>query len=36
MSYIVLRGRLCNVTILNVHAPSEEKTDDSGVVKTDN
>ena len=27
MSYIVLRGRLCN--ILNVHAPSEEKIDDS-------
>jgi len=29
MSYIVLRGRWCNVTFLNVHAPSEEKTDDS-------
>ena len=27
MSYTVLRGRWCN--ILNVHAPSEEKSDDS-------
>ena len=27
-SNIVLRGRLCNI-ILNVHAPSEEKSDDS-------
>ena len=25
MSYIVLRGRWCNV-VLNVHAPSEEKS----------
>ena len=29
MSYIVLRGRWCNITVLNVHAPSEEKSDDS-------
>ena len=28
MSYIVLRGRCCYVIFLNVHAPSEEKTDD--------
>ena len=28
MSYIVLRGRWCNI-VLNVHAPSEEKSDDS-------
>ena len=28
MSYIVLRGRWCNIIILNVHAPSEEKSDD--------
>ena len=28
MSYIVLRGRRCNI-VLNVHAPSEEKSDDS-------
>jgi len=27
MSYIVLRG--CNIIVLNVHAPSEEKSDDS-------
>ena len=29
MSYIVLRGRWCNIICLNVHAPSEEKSDDS-------
>ena len=29
MSYIVLRGRWFNIIILNVHAPSEEKSDDS-------
>jgi hypothetical protein len=29
MSYIVLRGHRCNVTVLNVHAPSDKKTDDS-------
>jgi exonuclease III len=28
MSYIILRGRWCNVMILNVHAPTEDKTDD--------
>jgi len=27
--YIVLRGRWCNIIILNVHSPSEEKSDDS-------
>ena len=27
--YIVLRGRWCNIIVLNVHAPSEEKSDDS-------
>jgi len=25
VSYIVLRGRWCNIIVLNVHAPSEEK-----------
>ena len=30
VSYIVQRGRWCNIIVLNVHAPSEEKTDDSG------
>ena len=27
--YIVLRGRWCNIIVLNVHEPSEEKSDDS-------
>jgi len=29
MSYTVLRGCWCNIIVLNVHAPSEEKNDDS-------
>jgi hypothetical protein len=29
VSYIDLRGRWCNIIILNVHAPGEEKSDDS-------
>jgi len=29
MSYIDLRGCCCNVIVLNVHAPGEEKCDDS-------
>ena len=29
MSYIILRGRWCNIIVLNVHAPSEVKNDDS-------
>jgi hypothetical protein len=29
MSYIVLRGHWCNIIVLNVHAPSEEKNDNS-------
>jgi len=28
MSYIVLRGRWCNIIVLNVHAPSGEKSDE--------
>ena len=28
-SYVILRGRWCNIIILNVHAPNEEKSDDS-------
>jgi hypothetical protein len=28
-SYLVLRGRWCNTIVLNVHTPSEEKSDDS-------
>jgi len=33
VSYIVLRGRRCNIVILNVHAPIEEKSDDSKVIR---
>ena len=29
MSYILLRGRWCNIIVLNVHATNEEKSDDS-------
>ena len=29
LSYIVLRVRWCNIIVLNVHAPSEEKSDNS-------
>jgi len=29
LSYVVLRGRWCNIIVLNVHEPSEEKSDDS-------
>jgi hypothetical protein len=28
ISYIVLRGRWCHIIVLNVHAPTEDKTDD--------
>jgi hypothetical protein len=28
MSYIILRGRWCNVIVLNVHVPCEDKGDD--------
>ena len=28
-SYIFLRVRWCNIIVLNVHAPSEEKSDES-------
>jgi hypothetical protein len=28
MSYIVLIGRWCHIIVLNVHAPSKEKSDD--------
>jgi hypothetical protein len=28
MSYIVLRGRRCNIIVLNEHSPTEEKIDD--------
>jgi len=29
MSYVVLRGCWCNIIILNVHTPSDEKSDSS-------
>ena len=29
LSYIVLRDRWCNIIVVNVHAPSEEKSDES-------
>jgi hypothetical protein len=28
MLYIILRGRWCDIIILNVHAPTEDKIDD--------
>jgi hypothetical protein len=28
LSYIVLRGRWCDIVVLNVHGPTEDKTDD--------
>jgi hypothetical protein len=28
ISYIILRGRWCHIIVLNVHAPTEDKTDD--------
>jgi hypothetical protein len=27
MSYIILRGRWCNIIVLNVYAPTEDKID---------
>jgi hypothetical protein len=28
MSYIILRGCWCHIIVLNIHAPTEDKTDD--------
>jgi hypothetical protein len=28
MPYIILIGRWCDIIVLNVHAPTEDKTDD--------
>jgi hypothetical protein len=28
VSHITLRGRWCHVIVLNIHAPTEDKTDD--------
>jgi hypothetical protein len=27
-SYIILRGRCCHIIVLNVHAPTKDKSDD--------
>jgi hypothetical protein len=32
LSYIDLRGRCCKIIVLNVHAPREEKCDDSNII----
>jgi hypothetical protein len=32
VSYIVLRGCWCNVIVLNVHVPNEEKSDNPKTV----
>ena len=29
VSHLVLRGRWCNIIVLNMHAPSQEKSGDS-------
>ena len=29
LSYIMLRGRWCNIIVVNAHAPSKEKSDES-------
>jgi len=29
LSYIEVRGRWCNIIVVNVHAPSEEESDES-------
>jgi hypothetical protein len=34
MSYIILRGRCCNIIVLNVHAPAEGKIDDIVTCKS--
>jgi hypothetical protein len=31
MSYVILRGLWCNIIVLNVHAPTEDKVDDIKV-----
>jgi hypothetical protein len=28
LSYIILRGHWCHIIVLNIHAPTEDKTDD--------
>jgi hypothetical protein len=28
MSYVIIRGRWCNIIVLNVHSPTKDKIDD--------
>jgi hypothetical protein len=36
MSHMDMRGCWCNIIVLNVHAPSKEKSDDSkGSISTE-
>jgi hypothetical protein len=32
MPYIILRGRWCDIIVLNVHAPTEDKTEDANTT----
>jgi hypothetical protein len=36
MPYIILRGRWCHIIVLNVHAPTEDKTEDTKTASTRN
>jgi hypothetical protein len=36
MSYIILRGHWCHIVVLNVNAPTEDKTDDVSTASTKN
>jgi hypothetical protein len=35
MSYIILRGRWCDVIVLNVHAPTQDKVASDDSVNSD-
>jgi len=32
MSYMILRGHWCDISVLNVHAPTEDKSDDIQAI----
>jgi hypothetical protein len=36
MSYIILRGRWCDIIVLNVHTPTEDKIDDRRTASARN
>ena len=36
MSYLVLRGRWCDIKVLRAHVPTEDETDDSDDVSMRN